>query len=75
MAWLADHFDWILGSAALVLQFFMIKKYWWAPIAGFCYQFFWVYYIMVTREYGFVMPTIGFAFLYMYGMIKWYKEK
>lgn len=75
MNFILHNFDWVTGILAIVLQFFIIKKCWWAPIAGLLYQPVWVIYIIITGEYGFILPTIMFAVLYAYGTVKWTKER
>jgi hypothetical protein len=73
--YLVEYFDWWVGFGAIVIQFLLIKKLWWAPIAGLVYQPLWFFYIFITREWGFLPPTLLFTILYSYGIVKWKKDR
>jgi predicted Rdx family selenoprotein len=70
-----EYIDWILGISALLIQLCIIKKWWWAPIAGFLGQSLWLTYALSREDYGLIPSIGGFTILYAYGIWKWTKEK
>lgn len=69
------YLDWILGLSALGIQFCIIKKWWWAPIAGVLGQSLWTTYAITREDYGLLPSILGFTILYGYGIVKWSREK
>ena len=69
------YLDWILGMASLLGQLFLLRKLWWSPYFGLGLQGLWVTYAINRGDYGLLPATCGFPALYVYGIVKWTRER
>lgn len=61
----------LLGIAGLILAGNKKKSGW---ALGIATQGFWLTYALVTHQYGFILGSVAYAYVYSRNFLKWHKE-
>lgn len=66
--------SWILSAVGLVGFFFAGRKVWWAWYINIACQALWFIYAIVSEQYGFIVASLAYTFLFTKNAIAWTKE-
>ena len=67
--------SWVLSILGLVTIYLAGKKYWWAWLFGLCAQVLWLTYGLVYHQYGFIVSSAAYGYIYGRNTLKWFQEK
>jgi len=70
MAW-----SWVLATLGVATVFFAGRRKWWAWPIGILAEILWVYYSIISEQYGFIVAAVAYFIVYYRNTRKWYKEK
>ena len=63
--------SWLLAAMGITTIFFAGKKKWWAWIIGIVTETLWVYYSIVTKQYGFIIASLVYIAIYFKNTRAW----
>lgn len=66
--------SWILGFVGLIGFWLAGRKVWWAWYVNIANQVLWTIYSLVTEQYGFLVATVFYFWVFTNNAIKWTKE-
>lgn len=66
--------SWILGAVGVVGFVLAGKKVWWAWYINIANQFLWTAYSFITEQWGFLVTTAVFFFVFCRNAYTWTKE-
>jgi len=64
---------WLLSAMGLLGTWLTGRKYWWAWLWLFIYNALWALYSIITKQYGFLVASVAYGWLYAHNMVKWLK--
>jgi hypothetical protein len=67
--------SWILEGIGLLGAFVIGRKHWWGWLILLCNTFLWGVYSVTTHQYGFIVASIFYAFIYSKNSINWIRHK
>jgi len=67
--------SWILAALGVATVFFAGRRKWWAWPIGILAEILWVYYSIISEQYGFIVAAVAYFIVYYRNTRKWYKEK
>jgi hypothetical protein len=59
---------------SVIMLWLMGNKSKWGPVLGITNQFFWFYYIIVTKQWGLFLGAIAFLIINTRNTILWFKQ-
>ncbi len=66
--------SWLLAAMGITTIFFAGKKKWWAWTIGIVTETLWVYYSIVTKQYGFIVASFVYIAIYFKNTRSWRKD-
>lgn len=66
--------SWILAAMGITTIFFAGKKKWWAWPIGIVTETLWIYYSIVTKQYGFIVASLMYIAIYFKNTKSWRKN-
>lgn len=66
--------SWVLSAVGLAGFFLAGKKVWWAWYVNIANQMLWLIYSIVTEQYGFLVATFAYTFVFTKNAIRWTRE-
>lgn len=67
--------SWLLSLVGLTGFYFAGKKVWWSWYINIGNQVLWLIYSLVTKQYGFLVATAGYSYVFIKNAIAWTREK
>jgi uncharacterized membrane protein len=66
--------SWVLTAFGLVTFWLAGRKTWWAWYVGIAGQVVWTTYAIVTGQWGFILGSVAYTFIYVKNAVRWTKE-
>ena len=66
--------DWALGIIGVVGFWLAGKKIWWSWWVNVACQALWVFYAVTTKQYGFLVATAVYAWVFTGNAVSWTRE-
>jgi len=73
--WINDYGSWVLAVSGVAAIYFVGRKQIWAWIWATCNEAMWIYYAIVTKQYGFIFAAVAYAAVYIKSYLHWKREK
>jgi len=73
--WINDYGSWVLAVSGVAAIYFVGGKQIWAWIWATCNEAMWIYYAIVTKQYGFIFAAVAYAAVYIKSYLHWKREK
>jgi hypothetical protein len=67
--------SWVLAAFGITTIFFAGKNKWWAWTIGIFTETLWVWYSIVTDQYGFIVASFAYIAVYFKNTIRWKREQ
>ena len=67
--------SWVLSVIGIAGTVFVGRKYWWAWLYLSVVNLLWTYYSITTRQWGFLITSIIYAFIYAKNLRDWYRNR
>ena len=61
----------LLSAGGITLTMLVGMKYWWAWLYALVLNVAWCVYSVVTKQYGFLLASAVYFFVYWRNMVKW----
>lgn len=71
MSW----WSWVLMAFGVTGLYLAGKKIWWAWLIGLFAQVLWLGYGLATKQYGFIVSALAYAWVYAKNAYKWKDEQ
>ena len=69
MAW-----SWVLAALGVTTVIIAGRKKWWAWPIGILTEALWVYYSIISEQYGFIVASFAYIIVYFRNTKIWYKD-
>jgi nicotinamide riboside transporter PnuC len=69
--WMNDYASWVLASSGVAAIYFIGRKQIWAWLWATLNEAMWIYYAIVTKQYGFIFAAIAYTIVYMKSYFYW----
>lgn len=69
--WINDYASWVLATSGVAAIYFIGRKQIWAWIWATLNEAMWIYYALVTKQYGFIFAAIAYAIVYIKSYKHW----
>lgn len=69
-----EYWSWILAAFGICTMFFAGKNKWWAWIIGIATETMWVYYSIISNQYGFIIASLAYIAVYFKNTVSWRKN-
>lgn len=66
--------SWALTAVGVTCFFLAGRKVWWTWYVGLGGQVLWLIYAIVTRQYGFLVGTAAYSWVYVQNAVRWTRE-
>jgi hypothetical protein len=66
--------SWVLAAFGITTIFFAGRNKWWAWTIGIFTETLWVWYSIVTDQYGFIVASFAYIAVYFKNTIRWKKQ-
>lgn len=70
-----DYGSWVLAVSGVAAIYFVGRKQIWAWIWATCNEAMWIYYAIVTRQYGFIFAAVAYSVVYIKSYLHWKREE
>ena len=67
--------SWVLSVIGLLGTFLTGRKYWWGWAIMSFYNALWIVYSIVSKQYGFIVASVVYQFIYAKNLRDWYKTR
>ena len=67
--------SWLLAAMGITTVFFAGRKKWWAWSVGIVTECLWVYYSIITNQYGFIVASFAYIVVYFGNTKNWYRDQ
>jgi hypothetical protein len=66
--------SWVLTAIGLTGFYFAGKKVWWSWYINIANQFIWFFYAIFTQQWGFIIGTAFYMFVFVRNAYSWTKD-
>lgn len=66
--------SWILACLGIIGTFFVGRKTIWGWVVLFCNESLWIYYAINTKQYGFILGSLGYMAVYIKSYMHWRQD-
>ena len=63
--------SWVLAAFGVATMFFAGQRKWWAWCIGLLTEALWIWYSIVTQQYGFIVAALAYMMVYFRNTILW----
>ena len=69
--WINQYASWVLALSGVAAIYFVGRKQIWAWIWATFNEAMWIYYAIVTKQYGFIFAAIAYSIVYIKSYKHW----
>lgn len=66
--------SWILAAFGVTTMFFAGRMKWWAWPIGIFTEGMWIYYSIISEQYGFIVASLAYIVVYLKNTKTWYRK-
>lgn len=67
--------SWALGALGVTGLWIAGRKQWWGWVLNVVNEGLWIYYALLTEQYGFILMALAYAFVYARNAVQWRKDQ
>lgn len=71
---MSSTWSWLLTGVGVTGLYFAGKKLWWAWLIGLSAQLLWFVYALNTKQYGFIISSFVYGWVYANNSYNWWLE-
>jgi hypothetical protein len=69
--WINQYASWVLAFSGVLAIYFVGRRQIWAWIWATFNEAMWIYYALVTKQYGFIFAAIAYSVVYIKSYMHW----
>lgn len=66
--------SWVLAAFGIATMFFAGQRKWWAWTIGIFTETLWIFYSIVTDQYGFIVASFAYIAVYFKNTLRWKRK-
>lgn len=71
---MAEYWSWLLAVLGVSGMYFVGRKTVWGWLVLLVNEVIWVFYALITKQYGFIVMAIAYAIVYIKSFLSWKKD-